>query len=115
MEFDLRSHLRRQIRWSRETFGPGNRQAGIIDHIEKELREIESAEALGEPTLPEWIDVIILAFDGAWRSGAFPFEIIDALISKQEVNEGRIWPDWRELLDSRFAIEHIREDNRAQD
>ncbi len=39
--FDL--HLERQRRFSERTFGPGSRAAGVIDHIRKELREIEEA------------------------------------------------------------------------
>ncbi|HHJ1578118.1 dATP/dGTP pyrophosphohydrolase domain-containing protein [Pseudomonas aeruginosa] len=64
--FDL--HLERQRRFSERTFGPGSRAAGVVDHIRKELREIE--EAPGD--LAEWIDVVILALDGAWRTGATP-------------------------------------------
>ncbi|MCT7342173.1 DUF550 domain-containing protein [Pseudomonas aeruginosa] len=73
------------------SFGPGSRAAGVVDHIRKELREIE--EAPGD--LAEWIDVVILALDGAWRTGATPAQIIDALVAKQTKNEARTWPDWR--------------------
>src|SRR5262245_26420143 len=73
--FDFRAHLQRQREWSERTFGPGPRTAGVLDHIRKELREIEA-----EPTdLREWIDVAILALDGAWRAGFDPDEIIDSL------------------------------------
>ena len=97
------AHIQRQIDWSKETFGPGERTEGVLDHIRKELKEIES-----DPTdLSEWIDVIILAFDGAWRVGGQPQEIIDALIAKQEKNRNREWPDWRTAEHGK-AIEHIR-------
>lgn len=100
--FDLISHLHRQIAWSHKTFGPGNRTAGVIDHIRKELKEIEEND-----DLEEWIDVAILAFDGAWRSGFSAESIIAALRSKQLKNEKRTWPDWRTApLDK--AIEHER-------
>ncbi len=106
--FDL--HLERQRRFSERTFGPGSRAAGVIDHIRKELREIE--EAPGD--LAEWIDVVILALDGAWRTGATPAQIIDALVAKQTRNEARTWPDWRSAPADR-AIEHDRADEPVDD
>ncbi|HBP0273733.1 TPA: DUF550 domain-containing protein [Pseudomonas aeruginosa] len=106
--FDL--HLERQRRFSERTFGPGSRAAGVIDHIRKELREIE--EAPGD--LAEWIDVVILALDGAWRTGATPAQIIDALVAKQTKNEARTWPDWRSAPSDK-AIEHDRADDPIDD
>lgn len=101
--FDFAAHLQRQREWSERTFGPGPRTAGVTDHIRKELAEIEAA-----PTdSSEWIDVVILALDGAWRSGASPSEIIAAIVAKQTKNEGRNWPDWR-TADPNKAIEHDR-------
>jgi len=35
------AHLARQREWSTRTFGPGPRTKGVIDHIRKELHEIE--------------------------------------------------------------------------
>lgn len=101
--FDLIAHLQRQREWSERTFGPGARAAGVIDHIRKELIEIESAPE----DLSEWIDVVILALDGAWRSGASSQEIAEALAAKQAKNESRVWPDWR-TADPDKAIEHDR-------
>lgn len=106
--FDLQSHLERQIEFSRRTFGPGDRTQGVIDHIRKELQEVQADFDAGRPTLPEWVDVIILAFDGAWRGGATPEQIVAAIVSKQAKNEGRRWPDWR-TADRGKAIEHVRE------
>lgn len=97
------AHLERQRAWSRETFGPGTRSNGVLDHIRKELLEIE-ADPLD---VKEWVDVIILAFDGAWRAGWEPQEILDAIIAKQSKNEGRTWPDWRTFSPD-VAIEHDR-------
>ena len=97
-------HLFRQMGWSAGTFGPGPRTRGVIDHIRKELEEIEQ-----DPTdLNEWVDVIILALDGAWRAGHMPNEIIYAIRAKQLKNEQREWPDWRTQSEDR-AIEHVRE------
>ena len=52
-------HIDRQIIFSRNTFGPGERRAGVIHHLRKEPVEIE--EAGGDDVLSEWVDVIILA------------------------------------------------------
>jgi hypothetical protein len=100
----LEDYVHKQIVWSTDTFGPGQRTKGVIDHIKKELREVEEA---APDNLEEWIDVIILALDGAWRSGHNPLEICDALMAKQKVNMRRKWADWRELGDD-VAIEHDR-------
>ncbi|OPL30756.1 hypothetical protein B5L72_09735 [Pseudomonas aeruginosa] len=108
--FSFEQHLHRQRRFSERTFGPGSRAAGVVDHIRKELREIE--EAPGD--LAEWIDVVILALDGAWRTGATPAQIIDALVAKQTKNEARTWPDWRTAPADR-AIEHDRADEPVDD
>lgn len=101
--FDLVSHLHRQRTFSRNTFGPGARTKGVIDHIRKELAEIEA-----EPEdISEWVDVILLAFDGAWRAGWEPEDIVAAIEAKQSKNEGRTWPDWRTASPDK-AIEHDR-------
>ena len=101
--FDFVAHLARQAEFSARTFGPGARVAGVCDHIRKEL--IESETSGGD--LKEWVDVIILGLDGAWRSGATPQEIIAAIVAKQAKNEARTWPDWR-TVDPTKAIEHDR-------
>lgn len=103
MTYDLISHLYRQRAFSRSTFGPGPRTGGVIDHIRKELTEIEDDPA----DVEEWIDVILLAMDGAWRAGYTPEQIAEALKAKQEKNETRDWPDWRTASADR-AIEHVR-------
>jgi hypothetical protein len=107
-DFDLLAHLRRQRAWSEKTFGPGARTAGVTAHIRKELAEIEAAPS----DLGEWIDVVILALDGAWRSGASPEAIIEALVAKQTKNEARTWPDWRTMPED-APIEHDRSTDHA--
>ena len=97
------AHLAHQREWSERTFGPGQRTLGVLDHIGKELDEVRA-----DPTdLGEWVDIIILAFDGAWRHGWEPQQIIDAIKAKQIKNEGRTWPDWR-TMSADQAIEHDR-------
>lgn len=102
--FDLVAHLRRQIEFSLRTFGPGVRTDAVCDHIRKELIEVHESGG----SLAEWTDVIILALDGALRTGAAPEKIIEAVVAKQTKNEGRQWPDWR-TTDPTKAIEHVRE------
>lgn len=103
MNFDLIAHLERQRSFSILTFGPGMRTGGVCDHIRKELAEIEQ-----QPNdLEEWVDVILLALDGAWRSGHQPEEICRAIAMKQTKNEMRNWPDWRTQSADK-AIEHTK-------
>jgi hypothetical protein len=101
---DIIEYVKFQILWSTRTFGPGHRTKGLIKHIKKELIEIEK-----DPTdIDEWIDVVILGLDGAWRAGFTAEEIATALLLKQLENEKRKWPDWRKASEDE-AIEHIRE------
>lgn len=112
---DFKQHLIRQMAWSHANFGPGERTVGVIDHIRKELVEVE--EANGESC--EWVDVVILALDGLTRRLAFcngarrdPEQVADLacsmILGKQSKNEARVWPDWRSA-DKDKAIEHVKE------
>jgi hypothetical protein len=100
-------HLAHQREWSDATFGPGRRQAGVIDHIRKELQEV--IDSGGD--VAEWADVIILALDGATRAaiedGGTVADVLVAVADKQAHNEAREWPDWRTQPTDR-AIEHVR-------
>jgi len=103
LQFDLIKHLRRQKAFSERVFGPGSRIDGIIDHITKELIEVGNSNG----QLAEWVDVVLLGLDGAWRSGATPEQIAEAIAAKQRKNESRKWPDWR-TADPGKALEHDR-------
>ena len=100
---NLIEHIIRQKAWSEKTFGPSPRVEGILQHIEKEMIEVRAKPTDAE----EWIDIVILALDGAWRSGATPAKIAAVLERKQTKNENRTWPDWR-LIPDDLAIEHDR-------
>jgi hypothetical protein len=89
-QFDLLAHIERQRAFSLRAFGPGERTEGVCDHIRKKLVEIET-----DPATEEWVDVMLLAIDGAWRAGASPEHITDMLANKLRRNESRTWPDWR--------------------
>src|SRR5512143_2417394 len=96
------AHLERQREWIQRTFGP-QRPAGVLDHCRKELDEIEE----NPYDLDEWIDLAALAFSGALRTGAEPWQIIAAFKANQAENESRTWPDWR-IVNPDKAIEHDR-------
>jgi hypothetical protein len=101
--YDLVAHLERQREFSLRTFGPGRRVEMVTDHIGKELNEVRSSNG----DLAEWIDVILLALDGALRTGATSAQVAAALEAKQSKNERRAWPDWRTAPAGK-AIEHDR-------
>jgi len=98
----LLDYIQRQINWSGKTFGNGVRTKGITAHIRKELAEIEAAPH----DVEEWIDVVILALDGAWRAGYSPAQICNALEAKQAKNFLRTYPM---PLSEDHPSEHIRE------
>lgn len=117
---DLAQHLRRQIAFSRATFGPGQRTDAVIDHIKKELDEVAlenvrhaGAKNAGMAVADEWVDVVILALDGLtrelWAAGLSTDDAAeraaDMIVRKQAENEERRWPDWRTAPSDR-AIEH---------
>lgn len=104
--FDLIAHIANQREFSIKTFGPigqGQKPEGVIQHIEKECGELR----VDPSNLSEWIDIVILGFDGAIKSGCSPQEIAEMLFAKQIKNERRNWPDWRKMNPTE-AIEHVR-------
>ena len=98
--FDLSAYLHRQKDFSERTFGPGHRTRELLVHLHKEIGEVEATPL----DLDEWVDVVLLAFDGAMRAGFAPEDVIHAMKAKQELNETKTWPDWRTGSDgaSRF-------------
>ena len=98
----LAEYIQRQEDWSGKTFGQGVRTKGITAHIRKELLEIEAAPH----DVEEWVDVVILALDGAWRAGYSPEQICNALEAKQAKNFLRTYPM---PLSEDHPSEHIRE------
>ena len=121
---DFVEYLARQVAVSRCNFGPNERTLGVIDHIKKELKEVE-AEDTPEGRAQEWNDVVILALDGATRAmreairarargtleptaDYIADKVVYAIKRKQQgKNELRDWPDWRTVPEDK-AIEHKR-------
>lgn len=98
---NLFNFLTRQMRWSKETFGPTPRTEGILKHIEKEIEEVRE-----DPSdLEEWCDIVILALDGAWRAGHTPHAICQALVAKQDKNRKRTYIQTPDDVPS----EHVKE------
>jgi len=86
---ELEDYIQRQKEWSMKTFGEGRRTIGLCKHIESELLEIKK----NPEDVMEWIDILILGLDGAWRTGATPEQIVKTLARKQEINFSRKWPE----------------------
>ena len=92
--------------WNFNTYGPGERLTGTIEHIKEELTEIEK-----EPhDIVEWVDVIMLAMNGALRHGHEPQDIIDAFFKKLEKNKARKWQNWQEVPEGQ-PIKHIKDED----
>ena len=99
---NLVDYLDIQREWSEIVFGEGPRVEGVCKHIEKELKEVRA-----DPTdVVEWVDIVILALDGAWRAGFSPQQVCDAMITKQKVNIGR---DWNVQVSDDEPILHVKE------
>jgi hypothetical protein len=105
----LRALLVRQFEWSERTFGAGYRMTALLKHIRKELQEIERAPS--DPV--EWIDVALLALDGAWRTIAVSGcgvtraaeEVARFTVEKMDKNRQREWP---KVIDPNEPSEHVR-------
>ncbi len=102
--FRLEQYLQDHFKWSADTFGPGERAEGLCRHIASELEEIRASNG---QDLFEWIDVLILAFDGALRAGFSPAAIVEALQLKQETNKTR---EWRKVAPDQPSF-HVKEKN----
>lgn len=101
--FNLIEFLKKKNLWSVETFGPSKGTEGVVRHIESELAEVKA-----NPTdVTEWIDIILLAFDGAFRAGHTAEQVVTALIQKQAKNTRRQWPDWRTKKEGEFSS-HVK-------
>lgn len=88
MRLDITGLLIKHGEWAEKTFGSGLRTKGITDHIRKELIEIEN----DPKSLEEWVDIIMLALDGARRIGATPVDIFNQLENKLTICATRVYP-----------------------
>lgn len=102
---DIVEHLKRQRSWSEQTFGFGPRTASLLDHLQKELKEV----AENPRDMDQWIDLVLLALDGALRTGHRPEDVAACIFHSQVRNEGRRWI----ISDPNKAIEHEEEDEES--
>lgn len=101
----IEEYCEHHVNWSCTTFGeptPYDAEK-LCKHIGLELEEVRNRPA----DLEEWVDIIILAIDGAWRMGHSPEAIQHALIKKQEKNTYR---RWNVNPDSSEPNLHVREE-----
>lgn len=108
---DFLMTLKQQQSFSVKTFGPTNsdRLEGCCKHIEKEVGEVRNGSYID---LEEWIDIMILAADGAMRIGYTPEQVLEAYDEKIAKNMRRTWPDWRSGMAGQ-PIEHDRSGEQA--
>ena len=114
-EVSFDTYLARHMEWAEKTFGPWDKtragQMGVeargplgpLDHIKKEIVEIEANPTDGM----EWVDLIILGIDGYIRGGNPPSELLFHMLWKQKKNMMREWPNWQ-LAEPGKAIEHVK-------
>lgn len=77
--------LKEQHEWSLKTFGPNQRTAGVLDHLQKEIEEVSAQP----DDLAEWADCLLLAVDGAMRAGASPQRLAAYISPDTEILEMR--------------------------
>jgi len=99
----LEDCIKRQQTFALKAFGEGDHSKGLLEHIKKEVIEIYEDASDTE----EWVDIIILAMEGAWRTGASPKDIADIFNLKMSKNERRAWPAIGSIEPGK-PIEHLR-------
>jgi len=85
------NYLQEQYQWSIATFGSGKCTQGLISHIIDELNKVVERP----DDMEEWIDVAMLALDGALRlsrrKGREHEEVMECLWHKLAINHRRQW------------------------
>ena len=87
---DLISLEADRVAWSRQTF-PDATAMGCLEHVRKEITEIEEALRQGLPVAVEYADAIMLLLDSAARAGIDCRQVLQAYKDKIEVNKKRNW------------------------
>jgi len=100
---DLGRFIDDKAEWSRRTFGIEYNHRRILNHIRKELVEIEE-----DPSDPmEWVDVIFLALDGLSRQGLWGAQVVALMQDKHKINLGRTFAPFDPHSDQ--PGEHVRD------
>ena len=93
--FWLENYLQRQMVWSEQAFGPGDRTEGVMKHLESEINEVRQAPFGSPERLEELADLMILTMDAVWRNGFTATQFYHALEAKQAKNKAREWGPWQ--------------------
>lgn len=88
---DLIEHTKKQVEFSQKTFGKGETTESVIERIKQKLEEVKACPE----DLYGWVDIMMLAIDGATRQGWSADRIAQALPDKLAINQRRAWPDWQ--------------------
>lgn len=86
---DMEDFWHRRNNWSELTFGnPADRgPEGPLKHLRKEV-----SEGLDKPTdLMEYVDMLFLVFDAAWRAGFSYHDLLHGAFAKLAINKKRKW------------------------
>lgn len=75
--FSLHDYLRAHNAWSARTFGTDRKPMSIIKHLRKELEELQQKP----DDILEYVDIIILAADGAFLCQYTPNQVVEALMN----------------------------------
>lgn len=92
-----------QSEWSQRTFGSDAVKGpeGPLNHLSKEVQEV-----LANPKdIEEYADCLLLIFDACRRAGFQYDELRKTVITKHEINKGRIWGK----QNSQGFSEHVNE------
>jgi hypothetical protein len=95
------------VQWQHETFGPNRPVTGVLEHMRREIAEIEAKPQ----DRAEWADLLILLIAGADRAGVPLKDVLEAAVLKTHVNKRRKWPDWRTQPED-APIHHLKEQPR---
>lgn len=109
--FNFAEYLHRQWKFSQEISGPGERTKIVSDYIRAALSELQCMASETERQR-KWIDVVMLALDGALRADLSPEEIVFEMVFAQKSKEQRISDAG--FADPNKAIEHVRIDKSAE-
>lgn len=107
-----------QAEWSRRTFGSDNIRGpvGPLLHLRKEAKEAAVAASYGKNNLlAELADCYLLLQDATRRAGYTFDELLEAAISKQQINmTQRTWPPI-ETMKNDEPVEHIKQPGDVSD
>lgn len=85
--------------WALNTFGDGQRNTGLMNHLLKEIAELDERVASGGDLSEEAADCLMLLFDLAHRND---FDLLEETLLKLDINKAREWGE----IDENGVVEH---------